>query len=321
MNRKVLAAAIAVTVTAIVAAVMLLYGNDRTTGPDPGLLPEAARPEDPVPAGTSAAMASQPAASAPLPADDLPLAQRIPDLQALADAGHRRAACRLGMELLRCTQLRNWLDVTAKNADKAEASLAGQGMLGAANVLAEQRLWQIQHMAQCEKLPESLRSQGPKYLRAAALAGDPAAMLAYAEGVHFPQDGRGLAVGADFDRWRQDAPRMLQAAMRTGNPQAAWSLHMAYQNDQGPTAGLVPNDPYLAFVYHLLVVRLFGHTERDHHADGLDAAQRAQARREASELHRRHYGGRRYTMSAVNYPLVVYQPDPVGPQPLCSDPS
>lgn len=323
MNRKPLF--IAIACAALVAAIALLYLDARSGDPaifaapdvTPSVLDE---PASEAPAGTTPPPPPR-VSSFVLPAADAPLVRAIPDLQAHADAGERQAACRLGLELIRCTQLRAWRDATAANSDKAEADLEAEGYLFAANAVAEEKIWQIEHLAQCEKLPASLRSQGVKYLRQAALAGDPYAMLAYAEGVHFDPAGQGIAVGADFDRWRQEAPRMVQAALQSGNPQAAYSLFLAYSEDSGLFTGVVPNDPYRTFVHHLLVVRLFGHAEREFNGSGLDADQRARARRDAADIHQRHFKNRRYAMSATRDPLMLRKLHPTGPEELCADPS
>lgn len=272
----------------------------------------------PSPAGEVQAVSRKPAA---LPPPDAPLAQVLPALQASADAGDRRAACRLGMELLRCQHLGTWDALMSKvMGGDAEMEFEERGNLAAANSIAEERLSRIEGLQQCRSVPESLRSQGGRYLRQAALAGEPHAMLAYAEGHHWPPDGRGVALGADFDLWRQEAPAMMHAALRAGNPTAAFMLQMNYSDDFGFLSAMIPDDTYRSYVYHLLSARLFGHRERQALARDLDAAAMERAGKEAIELHERYFGGRRFPSSmALRYPPYVRTGADVH-QAFCEDP-
>lgn len=268
---------------------------------------------------TSAVSATRPA-ERPLPPPDAPLAQVIPDLQAQADAGNRRAACRLGMELLRCQQLQVWFDITS-GGDDHEARYEAEGNLAIANFFAEEKLWQIERLAQCGNVPETLRNEGARYLRQAALAGDPSAMLTYALGQHWPPDARGVAVGAPFDAWRREAPRMIHAVLRSGHPGAVFQLAHAYGGDNGPLEAMIPDDPYQSFVHHLLAIQLFGHRERDSLTGQLGPEQVAMARREAQMLHQRYFKGRRFSSEHVvpNAPFL-YPSNLDGPRPFCEDP-
>lgn len=257
-------------------------------------------------------------ASLPLPPPDAPLAQVVPDLQARADAGDHRAACRLGMELLRCQHLPTWdALVSSSDPSDSEVEFEAEGNLAAANSVAEERLWLIERLQQCRGVPSALQSQGARYLRQAALAGDSSAMLAYADGNHWRPDGRGTALDSDFDQWRREAPGMVHAALRAGNPTAANMLQMSYSDDFGFLSAMIPDDTYRSYVYHLLTVRLFGHRERPALARELDAAAMERARLEAGQLHERYFGGRRFNPAlAVRYPPYV-RPHAEGPQGFC----
>lgn len=256
----------------------------------------------------------------PLPPANAPLAQVLPELEARANAGDRRAACRLGMELLRCQQLAAWDALMSKVMDgNSEAEYEAQGNLAAANSIAEEKLWRLERMANCRGVPAGLQGQGARYLRQAALAGDSYALVAYAEGHHWPPNARGIARGTDFDQWRQEAPGMMHAAVRAGNPTAAFMLQMNYSDDFGFLSAMIPDDTYRSFVYHLLSVRLFGHRENQALARDLDAADMERARAEAIALHERYYGGRKYPSSrALQYP--PYMRTRVGePESFCEE--
>jgi hypothetical protein len=244
-------------------------------------------------------------ASPPLPPQDAPLATTVPALVARAEAGDSRAACRLGMELLRCEQMEQWNRITVGSPD-SESQFESEGNLGAANFQAEEKIWRIERLAQCATVPAGLRDQGSAYLRQAAYAGDPHAMQAYAEGLHFNLEMRGSALDPHFDAWRRDSPAMMHAALRAGNPTAAFSLFSAYQDDHGPFTALVPDDTFQAAVFHLLSVRLFGMSDRMSTFTTLDATGVANAYKEAEALHQRYFGGRRFDQSrALGYPAHV----------------
>lgn len=257
---------------------------------------------------------------APLPPPDAPLAQVLPGLRANADAGDRRAACRLGMELLRCQHLGAWhAQMETIMGEQAEAAYEADGNLAGANQVAEEKLWRIERMEQCRAVPEDLQDQGARYLRQSALAGDPHAMLAYAEGHHWPPNMRGMALDPMFDQWRREAPAMIHAALRAGNPTAVFILQFNYSDDFGYLSALIPNDAYRRYVYHLLAVRLFGHREQPGYSRALDADAIERARREANDLHARYFDGRRFPSTlSMRYP--PYMRTPAGQSPaFCED--
>lgn len=245
---------------------------------------------------------------APLPPHDTLLAQSLPVLLARAEAGDRSAACRLGLELLRCDQLKSFQRMTEGQLDRAEEELAAAGELVAANSVAEQSLWNLERNQQCQAVPQELADQGARYLREAALAGNPYAMTAYASGTHWPPDLRGIAISPDFDRWRREAPGLLQAAVQAGSPEAAFMLQLSYVDDNGFLSALVPDDPYRGYVYNLLSARLFGHRERDTWARHLDAEAIERARDEAARLHDRYFDGRHFPQDRTMQAPIYVQP-------------
>ncbi|MBW8311038.1 MAG: hypothetical protein K0M64_03295 [Rhizobium sp.] len=323
MSRRTLQAGFVLAMLAVVAFALWWHGRQTPTvasaaeatveaGKAQGDAGEAS------PALPAAEISPPKQASLPLPPPDAPLAQVLPDLQARADAGDHRAACRLGMELLRCQHLPTW-DTLVSSSDPldSEVEFEAEGNLAAANSVAEERLWLIERLQQCRGVPPDLQGQGARYLRQAALAGDSSAMLAYADGNHWRPDGRGTALGSDFDQWRREAPGMVHAALRAGNPTAANMLQMSYSDDFGFLSAMIPDDTYRSYVYHLLTVRLFGHRERPALARDLDAAAMERARLEADQLHERYFGGRRFNPAlALRYPPYI-RPHAEGPQGFC----
>jgi hypothetical protein len=118
-----------------------------------------------------------------------------------------------------------------------------------------------------------------------------------------------VALAPEFDQWRREAPGLVHAALRAGNPVAAYILQLSYHDDFGFLSGLIPNDDYRRYTYHLLVARLFGHREIPAFAGGLDAAQMERARQEAAAMHARYFDGRRFPSHlALQYPPYIRHP-------------
>ena len=228
----------------------------------------------------------------PMPPRSRDFARALPDLKARADAGDRKAACRLASGLLRCQHgSAIW---GGANVAELERQSEAKGQLAVANYFAEEQTWLLELARECRDVPADVRSQGARYLRQAALAGDPAAMLAYGSGQHFNPNGRGIAVGPAFDTWRREAPAMLQRALLAGHPAAATALSMAYMDDMGIPNAFVANDAYQGAVYHILSAKLFGTREYPGWLGSLDASELERARREATRLHDEVFAGNQY---------------------------
>lgn len=255
----------------------------------------------------AAASPASPVAARQLPPPGAPLSRTHETLRALADAGHAKAACRLAVGLLRCAHLPRLY--VAPNIEAQEARLVERGRLAAANQIAEEHLWRLETMQDCDQLPPDLRSQGARYLHQAARAGDPHAMLAYASGHHLDPSGRGMMAGPEFERWRSESPGMLRGALRAGNPSAAFALASAYQSDMGFPAALFEDNLYDWAVYHLLSTQLFGGAESTGMLQGLPAEQLQRARIEAGRMHREYFEGRRFDSSVgFAYPPWLRMP-------------
>ena len=240
--------------------------------------------------------------SVPLPPDDAPLAGMLPTLAERADAGDRKAACRLSLELLRCSHLTESEAQPKPEADPTKPAEAPPSEWDARN-----RAWADHWLGQCATVPESLRGQGARYLRQAARAGEPEAMVRYAEGHHWSPMGRGAVAGEQFDQWRREAPGMMQRALESGHPGAAYLLMIAYRDDWGFHAALVPNDDEQALVLNLLYAKLYATREMPGHQHTLDAAAQLRAREQAETMHRRYFNGRQF--SGKNpYPGPVWFP-------------
>lgn len=154
----------------------------------------------------------------PRPAEPLP---PLAELAARADGGDARAACQLAAELNDCRQ---------------QAVLAGPRRKGRDEG----------HPTRCSSLIEKYGGRHFTYLRQAAFAGEPEAMLRYAAGEAFGVPGESYAFLStpDFDTWRREAPAMLQSVFEAGYPEAALHLMLAQEPMfGGQLAALLPPDP------------------------------------------------------------------------------
>lgn len=255
--------------------------------------PEPAPPTSagPVQAATSDRPVRTPLPSEPLPPSDAPITDVATLLQSRADAGDSLAACRLALELLRCDQV----DVALAKFDNIEhaiRSMEAAGQLEHAQGLADQLSWQTAREKECRALPPTLRERSSHYLTQAARAGEPEAMLHYADAAHLGNlEGLALYRAAEFDAWRRDAPGMLQRALQAGRGEAVQMFRLAYQGDYGPLASLFENDPVEAQAYLLMFTRMVRGTEQIDPA--LNPQQLARARELADERYRRYLASRR----------------------------
>ena len=260
--------------------------------PAPPREPGSAPPQDFAPKASSARPSAQ-RATAPLPASNAPLATIAEPLADRADRGDAKAACRLAMELLRCNSIEYWESSGFNNLERDEVNREKRGDFAGADTAAAAALERIDQLQQCRALPEGLRRQAAHYLRQAAHAGEPEAMLRYADTHHFRPDGRGMFAGAVFDDWRREAPGMLQRAFDAGVPEAPFYLMVGYQTDATLTDSLLPDDPFKAEALRLLLVRLHGITDRPGHSR-LDPAAQARAAALANAGHEGPFKGRSY---------------------------
>lgn len=233
-------------------------------------------------------------ASEPLPAETLPLSQRLAELERLAAGGHAEASCQLVVERLRCGFLQRWQPERGNRS--RELRLESQGQLEEANAAAEATLLRIAQKRACGAAPPIESVGSLALLGPAAAAGHAPSALLYFELGHEFRNERGIFQHPHFDAWRRDAARHLHAAFEAGHPGAAHALGRAYLDDGDFANGLVPDDPRRAYLYLQLSGHLSGGRRRlsdDFHM-GLDAEERERLKAEAQRLHRERFGGRSY---------------------------
>jgi hypothetical protein len=242
--------------------------------------------------------------SAPLPPADTPLPLVFKSLQARADAGDPKSACRLGIELLRCQTLETFGRITTSRLAFEEREATERGDLAQADERARTHLHHLAVAKECARLPPGVIEQGPRYLRQAALAGEPEAMLRYAAGQGFePLKWHAFLRSPDLDAWRREAPAMVERSLASGRPEAAYLLWSAYADGESRLSGLIPDDPIQARAHRLLMERLWdtgqtpGPPAQD--APALSPAQEQQAASLASEWHLRHFKAARFDADHV----------------------
>lgn len=229
----------------------------------------------------------------PLPPVDAPLALIAEPLAARADAGDSKAACRLAMELIRCQGALFQADIPSLDSDRMEAELEASGKLDAADEVAAATIERVRVVKACQALPTHLVDRGPRYLGQAARAGEPEAMVRYADSQFGRPDGRGHLSDPEFDLWRRDAPGMIQRAFAAGVPESALVMMDAYQSDLSLVGSMIPNDPVKAEAVRLLMTRLHGWQDRLAPST-LDATTLARARELARQWHEGPFKGHSY---------------------------
>lgn len=255
-----------------------------------------------------------------LPPIGTPVGDVAATLRAAADAGDARAACRLGLELLRC---RSYVAASRYFSDPAQwAELVEDASKRPRDGRAERLQRMVEDMDACRAVPADLLVRGGAYLRQAALAGEPEAMIRYAGGESLLV-GLGLGFLRDpaLDAWRREAPVVLRRAFAAGMPEAAYLLEGAYRQDPMDNlpaiAWLLQADPRLAHAHHLLQRRLYGDDAgmpARRTPPGLDADDLARADALAERWHRQYFDGRRVPYSA-SFAMLAPLADPAGLRP------
>lgn len=311
----------------VVLLVVLLLGGGSAwlaTPPRPSPDDAAARSTQAAPASSPPAAAdpsARPArqAPAPLPGKDAPLSTIAVQLDALAAAGDTRAACRLAVELLRCAEIADLMDAVARQdaqPDPENAPEPDDDLEQAAHA-ADEDIWRIRQREQCDLLPPSLREQAWPRLRGAALAGEPEAMLRYANSAPI-----GMGVGnaflghTGFNDWRREAPAMVRRLFRSGDHDAGLLLMLSSSHDMDPLSGLMGGDRQTMLAYRLLFWRMRADAPPPPPTSAYSAAEVETAMRQAETWHRDHFGNRLFPRRTDFGKLAPLSwPNPKGPAP------
>lgn len=225
-----------------------------------------------------------------LPPQGTPINLIVGALQTRADAGDSRAACRLGIELVRCQQLEQAKSIQWADGLPPDESLARRGQLDAADRFAEIEIRKIRLGQHCDAVDPALVARATHYLRSAARAGEPEAMLRYATGAHHGTVGQmGFIRDPDFEIWRREAPGMLLRAAQAGRVDAVAQLRMGYGSDSAPYAALIPDDPVQARAWDMVLARLEGRDRPERENE--DPALERQAKALARQWHQRYFKG------------------------------
>lgn len=252
-------------------------------------------------------------AAVPMPLINLPLRDSLASLQLRADAGDSKAACRLGVELLRCSELASYPPQSDAFMVKLESDLEAKGDIDGANNVAMGRLLHARLRDACSAIPGERFAQAKHYVRQAALAGEPEAMIRYARGetLVIGTSGMGYMATREFDAWRREARPVLMRALQAGHPEAALLLADAHVGNGFHLAMLLPRDAVEAGASLALAHRLFGddpalarglvgerhgRTLRDR-IPALDVDQTAAAEQMAKDWHEQNFQGRRLALA------------------------
>jgi hypothetical protein len=230
----------------------------------------------------------------PVPASALPA--EIASLLSRADAGDAAAACQLGVRLNLCTRAAFFSDERLDALRAQEAKQHAKGDLAGANSSAATLLKGTRIRQQCDGVPEALQRRAFDYLRQAALAGEPEAVIRYSRGQHLAgRSSFGFIRTPQFDTWRREALPMLEARLAAGHPEAVLVMLEA-RGEANFLSMVTPRDPTLDLAYRLLARRLFGeHPSLRRHLKmhGFTPGQRREAERLAEDWHQQRFGARK----------------------------
>lgn len=239
-----------------------------------------------------------PSPSVPIPPIDTPISIAVDALRQHADAGDAQAACRLGMELLRCQHVPEDSIYLIQESERQEKYRRENGEPKMAERIAAGRRAALEIHAACREIPKTTRDRAHNYIRQAALAGEPEAMLRYASGETLGLLGHFHRLNSpEFEAWRREAPVFLRRALAAGRPEAVYLLAEAYRPTDDATTTiigwLVANDPIQAHAYALLQRQLSGGITPpgQRPINGLDDAGIARAKALADDLRQRHFAG------------------------------
>lgn len=288
---------IAIT-TAIVVMVISFNRSASNRDSSPAIVPPSAQP---APIGLPPAAATLPSRSS-VPGTVAvnkglevralsPEQQTIEQLLRAARAGDARAGCRVSRQLQDCVFLRKVpVGDLSKGFDSVEKALERAQDPANADLFAQAQIEMLRTVDRCRSVqPETLASMH-HVLRKAALAGNRAAMLKYASGEFLGVDpGLEATRHPGYAAWRREAPSMLVRALQAGSLEAAFALGVAHAADHESLSAIIPDDPWAAAVYEMLVDLAQG--DRPGTRQELSAAQKETALRRATKLHRDFFAG------------------------------
>jgi hypothetical protein len=240
---------------------------------------------------------------------------------ARAAAGDPKAACRLGVQLLRCVNF-NKTSTFFGNFQSADDD-DPQVTRARNSVAARIERWESEQKTYCEGVSIEDSDAALLYLRQAAVAGEPEALLRYGRGDALFLTGFEGMQSRHFDRWRRESHAMIEAAVELGYPPALVDLMVGYTDDSTPSASLVTNDPIKATATRILLNNLRG--VRESAGSGLAPDQERSARRLAEDWRRRYFSRLPAKWSSpgsmmLPYPgLAEVMGSSSGPQTVVSD--
>lgn len=251
-------------------------------------------------------------------ASDTPLPPDIAALVARADSGDARAACTLGTRLLPCAYAEFWSDETLAAFREQEARAEASGNIDRANDAARELLRGTTIRRHCDPYPPTLQQRANDYLRQAALAGEPEAIVRYSSGQALARRAtqqHAFLRSPSFEAWRADALALVESLQRSGQPEAVLVRLFAI-NDGSHLGLLLPPDPVQDEAYRQLARLLFGEQEalrRPGAPPGLMPEQQQAAMQMAQTWHREQFSGQRFKLedhlAAFSTPLAYDVPE------------
>ena len=169
-----------------------------------------------LPINVNTTQSSPPVIPLPLPPVKDSLITTFDDLKKLADAGDRKASCRLGLELVRCKWHNGYVAAHKKNIEILAA-------MSKDDAKYSETSRQNQHFERliardksvCAGFPMESTTDGWRYVFAAASAGDGYSAVQFAQGISLlsPTEPRPLDTAEGWVAYRQNAFPMLEQAL------------------------------------------------------------------------------------------------------------
>lgn len=234
---------------------------------------------------------SEKISSAPLPPRNTPLVSIYDSLKDRVLNGDAVAGCRLSLELRRCwiyEQRKSSLEALISHAASVPSTSAGGKQAIASAAEAERQLEASQ--AVCNGVANVHYDAYFETLLRTAQLGHPVAQVEFATTggffeMEYVRNPERLA------QWASIAPGLVQDALESGSPEAAFAMYMARTQDVGLLEALIPNDPVEAEALGLLLNRVLI-LQRQLPSHGLSPLQQAEAQSRALTMYKNNFATR-----------------------------
>jgi hypothetical protein len=220
-----------------------------TSAPPPIALIPAPAPPPPAPVAPPSPVPKVTLTEIKQPAIGAPVNEVVQMLRDAADQGVPQAACRLGIELIRCARIRDTLVVLGNlQASSARAQKEGATASSASQSAAELSRSLAADQRLCSGVAPELSREAWRYVYLAAAAGNVAAMSRFVRDPGLNPADRETDEG--WNAYRQSAADFLQGAIKGGDVRALFQGWQAARSGlRAVDQTIAPADPDKALQY------------------------------------------------------------------------